>query len=118
MRILNFTANDIIICDDDDEPIRQFPREGNWKDRFHAISGQAQMVVDEIEGVPIMEITLGKVNLPDLERDTYLLVNRIVAEAAAAQGRTTTDLLIPESPVRLAGDDTIIAYRHCRRLNR
>lgn len=118
MSIRNFTTSDIVICDDDDNPVLQFPREGNWKDRQNAIS--SQVVIDEIEGIPIVEMTLGKVDLPDMQRNTFLLVNRIVAEAAAAQGRTTSDLLIPTSPVRLQGEDdgcNIIGYRHMRRLN-
>lgn len=114
--IRNLTMGDITFWEGN-TPGPQFPREGDWKDCTNAISGE--VVIDEIEGIPLVEMTLGKVQLPDPERDTYLLVTRIVAEAAAAQGRTTSDLLIPSRPVKDPSDDNIIVgYRQVQRLPR
>jgi hypothetical protein len=58
--------------------------------------------------VPVVVETLGPpVDLPDPEPGVYLIVSRVAASAAAAHGRTTTDLLSPTRLVR-DGDGRVV----------
>lgn len=92
--IRNLTLEEINIWDGDQLQIR-IPAEGQVRDSHNAISGE--VVVDTIEGIPVVEVILGKVDLPEPQEGTSLIVTRVVAEAAAAQGRTTSDLLLCSS---------------------
>lgn len=114
--IRNLTEASITIYDGD-KPLIMFPSDVQLRDIVHAISGE--VIIGEVEGIPIVELILGKVNLPEPEDETFLLVNRIVAEAAAAQGRTVSDLLLmsPSSTVRDV-EGHIIGCRQLMRLPR
>ena len=55
----------------------------------------------KINGIPMTRKCFGMVtNLPCYEAGVFLIVSRMVAEAAKAQGRTTGDLLVPDDMVR------------------
>jgi len=94
----NLTLREIVILDKNDQPTHRLPAEGDCNNYSDSICGD--VVTRNINGIDVVDTVLGKVSLPDPEKDTFLIVDRIVAEAAAAQGRVTTDLLMPSEPRR------------------
>ena len=94
-KIINLCPHALNILDQDGE-IRDFP-----KCETPARVLQQERLEGYILGVPITKQVFGKVeNLPDFELGTFYVVSRIVAAAAAKEGRKTSDLLIPGPAVR------------------
>jgi hypothetical protein len=57
--------------------------------------------IGAIDGIPIIRATYGPtVGLPPPQPGVLLIVSLVTAQAAAREGRTTTDLLVPSQPVR------------------
>ena len=57
--------------------------------------------VGEVNGIELVSMVFGAtVDLPEPEDDVMLIVSIITINAAKAQGRTTSDLLMTADPVR------------------
>lgn len=91
MKILNCTPHDITIVKD------------NGVTEIIPVSGiiprleQEDIVVGEVEGIPITKVAYGEnKDLPEKEEDTFLIVSALVANA----NKDRDDLLIPGGLVR------------------
>ena len=93
--IKNLTPHDINIIAEDGTIIATFPSEGV------ARASQQSVKVGEINGIELVSMKFGEtVDLPDPEDDVMLVVSVITINAAKAQGRVTSDLLMTADPVR------------------
>lgn len=93
--IVNLTPHPIKIMTPEGVMIKEFPSEG--------IARAAQTVTPfgEIDGISVVETKFSDPeNLPDPEEGTYYVVSAILAQAARAAGRTTSDLLLTSRPIR------------------
>jgi hypothetical protein len=93
--IINLCPHALNILDAEGK-VRDFPKCEN-----PARVSQSEEVLGNILGVQITRQKFGKVeNLPEYKQGTFYVVSRMVAAAAAAEGRKTSDLLIPGPGVR------------------
>lgn len=82
-------------------------------DETPARASQTNEYLGEIGGLPIFSVKYGQVEgLPPFEEGTYYIVSAILRDAASAAGRTTKDLLIPDSgPTAVRKDGLVYAVR-------
>ena len=93
--VVNLCPHPLNIIDAEGK-VRDFPKCEN-----PARVSQSEEALGNILGVQITRQKFGKVeNLPEYKRGTFYVVSRMVAAAAAAEGRKTSDLLIPGPGVR------------------
>lgn len=95
MQIKNLTPHDINIVGENGE-IRTFPKSGICA----RVSVETKKVFT-VEGVEVMKETLGDVvDLPDEQDTVFLLVSRLVADAALKANQNRKDLLVPGGLMR------------------
>lgn len=95
MRIVNLTPHEVKIVDGGNNVVAVFPSDGV------ARASQHDMLVDEINSIPVVETEFGEVlGLPEPTEGTVFIVSRITVEAARAQGLSTDDLLVTSGAVR------------------
>lgn len=105
-KIINLTPHTINICAEDGSIIRSYESKGI------ARAKQTAEVVGNLDGVELVSMKFGATeDLPAPEDGTYYIVSVITANAAKAEGRTTSDLVITADPVRDAANRII----GCRR---
>ena len=93
--VINLCPHPLNILDSEGE-VRDFP-----KCETPARVSQTEELEGYILGVPVTKQKFGQVeNLPEYKQGTFYVVSRMVAAAAAAEGRKTSDLLIPGPGVR------------------
>lgn len=95
MRVVNLTPHEVKIVDGGNNVVAVFPSDGV------ARASQHDMLVDEINSIPVVETEFGEVlGLPEPTEGTVFIVSRITVEAARAQGLSTDDLLVTSGAVR------------------
>ena len=110
MKIRNLTPHRIVMVNANGETLRVFESEGI------ARATQSNVQVAEVDGIPVMETHFGKtVDLPNYEEGVFLIVSIITANAARANGRTTSDLLLTTDTVRDA-DGRIVGCKAFARI--
>ena len=94
-KIINLTPHTVSIVDEDGTVKATFPSEGS------ARADQIATKIGELDGIELVSMKFGATeNLPASEDGTYYIVSVITANAAKAEGRTTSDLVITADPVR------------------
>ena len=94
-KIINLTPHTVSIVDEDGTVTATFPSEGS------ARADQIATKIGELDGIELVSMKFGATeNLPASEDGTYYIVSVITANAAKAEGRTTSDLVITADPVR------------------
>lgn len=94
-KIKNLTPHAIFIVDEDGNAVTVFESEGI------ARAEQKDEPAGELNGIPLVKSTFGKpIDLPEPEKDEFLIVSLVTANAAKAAGRTTEDLLLTSGLVR------------------
>ena len=103
--IKNLTPHTINICAEDGTIVKSYESEGI------ARASQTAEHVGELDGIELVSMRFGKTeDLPAPEEGVYYIVSVITANAAKAEGRTTSDLVITADPVRDA-DGRIIGCK-------
>ncbi|MDR0398169.1 MAG: hypothetical protein LBH36_03280 [Candidatus Nomurabacteria bacterium] len=103
--IINLTPHAVSIIAEDGTVKAAFPSKGV------ARATQAQEVVGDLDGIELVRMSFGSTeDLPAPAADTFYVVSIITANAAAAEGRTTDDLVITADPVR-DGEGKIIGCK-------
>lgn len=93
--IINLTPHEINIVSEDGTVKMSFPSEGI------ARASQKMVVVGSLNSVELVSIEFGKTeDLPKPQEGRYFIVSMVTANAAKAEGRTTSDLLVTADPVR------------------
>lgn len=93
-KIINLTPHTVNIVKDGNIKAA-FPSEGI------ARASQTAEHVGELDGIELVSMKFGATkDLPAPEDGVYYIVSVITANAARAEGRTTSDLLITADPVR------------------
>lgn len=93
--IHNLTPHTVNIVAEDGSIKAAFPSEGI------ARASQTAEHVGELNGIELVSMRFGATeDLPAPEDGTYYIVSVITANAAKAEGRTTSDLVITADPVR------------------
>lgn len=96
MTILNLTPHAVNIISEDGVVKATFEPTG-----IVARASQQAVKVGEINGIELVSMKFGEtVDLPESQEDTMLIVSIITINAAKAQGRVTSDLLMTADPVR------------------
>lgn len=104
-KIVNLTPHTVNIVAEDGTIKAAFPSEGI------ARASQTAEHVGELDGIELVSMKFGATeDLPAPEDGTYYIVSVITANAAKAEGRTTSDLVITADPVRDA-DGRIIGCK-------
>lgn len=94
-KIVNLTPHAVNIIAEDGGLVATFPSEGVARATQHAER------VGELNGIELVSMKFGDpIDLPAPVEDTFFVVSIITANAAAACGRGTDDLLITADPVR------------------
>lgn len=95
VKISNLTPHTVTIVDDNGNVVRQYESEGL------ARSAQQSVVCGELDGIELVKTVFGKVDgLPQYQEDVYYIVSAITVNAAKAEGRTTSDLLVVSDTIR------------------
>jgi len=93
--IKNLTPHTVSIINEDGTVKAAFPSEGI------ARASQTAEHVGELDGIELVSMKFGATeDLPAPEDGIYYIVSVITANAAKAEGRTTSDLVITADPVR------------------
>ena len=93
--IVNLTPHTVNVVAEDGSIKAAFPSEGI------ARASQTAEHVGELNGIELVSMKFGATeDLPAPEDGTYYIVSVITANAAKAEGRTTSDLVITADPVR------------------
>lgn len=93
--IRNLTPHTVSVVAEDGSVKAVFPSEGI------ARASQTAEHVGELDGIELVSMRFGATeDLPAPEDGTYYIVSVITANAAKAEGRTTSDLVITADPVR------------------
>lgn len=93
--IKNLTPHTVNVIAEDGTIKATFPSEGS------ARADQIEEHISELNEIELVSMKFGKTEgLPVFEDDTYYIVSVITANAAKAEGRVTSDLLITADPVR------------------
>lgn len=111
MRLVNCTAHPIHIADDAGNVVRVIEPSGQV-----ARVAVEQVVVGELDGVPVVETHWGTVEgLPEPQEDVVYVTSTIVLQAAKAEGRT--DVVSPDTGPTAVRDEEgrIIAVRRFQR---
>lgn len=88
----NFTPHKLTLLDGDDNVIAELESEGSA--RVQTFERFSEQLVFGNSDIPVVETEFGKVQgLPEPERDTFLVVSRIVAAALPYRD----DLLVPNT---------------------
>lgn len=109
--IVNLTPHDVVVYDVFDQVKATFAASGKV-----ARANSSYESEGSINGIELVHMTYGKtVDLPPHDGMHYYIVSALTANAAAAEGRRTDDLLLTADPVR---DDAghIIGCRRFARL--
>lgn len=94
-KIVNLTPHAVNVVAEDGTVKAAFPSEGI------ARASQTAEHVGELDGIELVSMKFGATeDLPAPEDGTYYIVSVITANAAKAEGRTTSDLVITADPVR------------------
>ncbi len=94
--IKNLTPHAVNIVAEDGTTIATFAPEG-----VVARASQCAEHVGELDGIELVSMKFGEtIDLPAPEDGVWLIVSVITINAAKAQGRTTSDLLMTADPVR------------------
>lgn len=105
-KIRNLTPHTVNVIAENGTTIATFAPEG-----VVARASQHAEHVGELDGVELVSMKFGEtVDLPEPEDGVWLIVSVITINAAKAQGRTTSDLLMTADPVR-DDDGNIIGCR-------
>ncbi len=93
--IKNLTPHTVNVVEEDGTVRAAFPSEGI------ARASQTAERVGELDGIELVSMRFGATEeLPEPEDGIYYIVSVITANAAKAEGRATSDLLITADPVR------------------
>ena len=93
--IKNLTPHTVSIINEDGTVKAAFPSESI------ARASQTAEHVGELDGIELVSMKFGATeDLPAPEDGIYYIVSVITANAAKAEGRTTSDLVITADPVR------------------
>ncbi len=96
MTIKNLTPHAVNIISEDGVVKATFEPTG-----IVARASQQAEKVGEVDGIELVSMKFGEtVDLPAPQEDVMLIVSIITINAAKAQGRTTSDLLMTADPVR------------------
>ena len=107
VKILNYTPHVVTMVDGDNNIILELPSNGV------ARCSSTRYAVGQVNGIPMNRTVFGEISgLPDPKDGTYIVVSRIVAEAA---GDSRNDLLVVDDTVRGA-DGQIIGARAFARI--
>lgn len=99
MQVTNLTPHEVKVLGQDGNVLATLPSDGVARAR------QTDVPVGEFEigggVVPVVKTEFGDTDgLPEPAEGVAYVVSIITAQAAAAQGRSTTDLLLTSGPVR------------------
>jgi hypothetical protein len=90
MTIINLTPHEVTLLDGDGNVVRCIPTSGV------ARAAKRDRPAAPVDGVPTVRSDFGEVtDLPAPSDGVFYIVSSIAAQAAAASGRPTADLLIP-----------------------
>ena len=93
--IINLTPHEINVISEDGTIKMSFPSEGI------ARASQKMVVVGSLNNIELVSIKFGETeDLPEPQEGRFFIVSMVTANAAKAEGRTTSDLLVTADPVR------------------
>lgn len=98
--ILNLTPHTVNLMDDADETLLTFVPSGTVARSAQLDEPLPALAVEGIEIKLVRTVFGAPIDLPPAEDGVYLIVSAVLASAAKASGRATSDLLIPAGPVR------------------
>ena len=110
IKLLNYTPHTITMIGSLNEIVLELPSKGVARCK------STRYAVGQINGIPMNRTVFGNIEgLPNPKDDTYIIVSRIVAEAAAEAENPRNDLIIVDDTVRGA-DGQIIGARAFARI--